>query len=138
MALSKGTQCTIEDAPDGQERVIVGKVVLLEETLTAPLSGAECACYRVAVEGPAPRTKTDIVAERGRAVAFAIEDATGRAIVSADGARASLAKPRARTVGSKPPSRNPRARPVLLSNNCIYCIFFRGNPSGQKGVSALH
>ena len=60
--------------------------------INAPFTRSSCVHFRVAVVGPTPRTESDVLHEEGAGVMFIVEDDSGRAIVSAEGAVASLAK----------------------------------------------
>jgi hypothetical protein len=91
-AIATGKRRKIAQVRDGEDRVIVGRVASWRTTLNAPLSGEECVHYRIAVEGPTPRTQTSTLLERAQGVEFVVEDDSGRALVSCDDAKVSLHK----------------------------------------------
>lgn len=78
----------IGELPEHRQGRLVGNVRALERTLTAPLSGRACVYYVVLVEQSVFPGWQDRIVER-RGVAFALDDASGRAII--DPARASVA-----------------------------------------------
>lgn len=74
----------IAELPEDTLGRVIGRAKLLEETLTAPLTGRECVYYNVRVsEGEQPGTT---VIDDHRGVPFVLEDSTGRAIVDPTGA----------------------------------------------------
>lgn len=68
---------------------VIGRVRLLETSLTAPLSGRACAYYMIVVTRD--REDSREIVEEQRGVPFAIEDETGRAIVDPTDADVTLA-----------------------------------------------
>jgi hypothetical protein len=87
-ALRNARGVHIGEYPNGARRRIVGELSLLDDALTAPLSGRRCAGYVVAVE----HSRGDsTVAYEMKCVSFVIRDMTGRAIVHPEHVRVALA-----------------------------------------------
>ena len=78
----------IAELPENQPGRLVGNVHELQPTLIAPLTGRACVYYVVLVEQAAFSGWQERITERG-GVAFALEDASGSAVI--DPARASVA-----------------------------------------------
>ncbi|MEZ4384100.1 MAG: GIDE domain-containing protein [Nannocystaceae bacterium] len=71
---------SVTDYPDGGVKRIVGELSLLDEALTAPLSGRRCAAYEIVIEAPG-QYSTHRVAHEIRSVPFVVRDETGQAVV---------------------------------------------------------
>ncbi len=92
-ALRQLTRTRIEDLSDGAIAKVVGKLTLIGDPLTAPLSGRKCAYYCTTMEeqrgSGRSRTWVQIVREE-RVQDFLLSDGTGTALVRMGGARVTM------------------------------------------------
>jgi E3 Ubiquitin ligase len=115
-ALARAQQATVADAPEGVPVCLVG-VVAADELLEAPLSRRACVYYELeilAVTGPSrmPSRRLDTRrperAREQRAIGFALDDGTGRALVDPKGARVTV-RPSARDMSEGSPDEPMRS-----------------------------
>ncbi len=92
-ALRDATKYSIRDFPDSSLGKVVGRLVLLDEQLVAPLSGRPCAYFSISVEEYRSRGKSGswvTMVEEERGVDFALDDGSGTAIVVVASAKTAL------------------------------------------------
>jgi hypothetical protein len=91
-AIAGATRVSVADFRDGASSLVVGKVVVAERAVDAPLTGKSCVYHRVVVEGPPTPTGPTILLELYDGVDFYVEDDSGRALISVEDAVTSLSK----------------------------------------------